>query len=408
MTWFRRKGAATPAAGKSATTATSATTGPTAAKPKKSALREWLDAILFAAVVAVLLRTFLLEAFFIPTPSMERSMLVGDFLFVSKLHYGPRLPMTPLAIPFVHNKLPFSNVKSFLDWIQLPYVRIPGFVNIDRNDVVVFNYPADDIKPNNPELGPVTIPTLKENYIKRCVGIPGDTIQVINQVLYVNGQPAETKPTMQASYLVRVNGEPLNPIALEKLGFRKLPQCMGYSNEIPSTTCDLNGNWSHRGNNIYAMQMTPDIAEQLKSFDNVVQVERAITPVGAFIEAIYPQDVAQFPWNADNYGPVGIPQKGATIQLTPRNIALYQRCIVAYEGHTLEQKEGKTYIDGAEASSYTFGMDYYWMMGDNRNNSEDSRFFGFVPEDHIVGKPLLVLFSFEGGFRGERFFSTVK
>lgn len=366
-----------------------------APKKKKSALREWLDALVFAGIAAMIIRTFLLEAFMIPSASMERSLLVGDFLFVSKFHYGTRLPMVPLAVPFVHNRIPFTQSRSFLDWIQLGYARLPGISSIKRGNVVVFNYPADDINPNNPALGSIDIPSVKENYIKRCVALPGDTLRVIDGQVYINGKPEVNPPLMQQAYNVRTNGKPFNPKALEKLGFRTNPG-------------DPNMDWRGLDQGLYEFFMTDSVANLLRKFSNVVEIRRDTMPVGIAREDIFPYDIKAFPYNTDFVGPILIPKKGLTIPLDARNSMLYKRCIEVYEGHAYEIKEGKAYVDGKLAENYTFDMDYYYMMGDNRRNSQDSRVWGFVPEDHIVGKPLFIFLSREGGkIRWNRFFKGI-
>jgi signal peptidase I len=366
-------------------------------KPKKSALREWVDAIVWAGGAALIIRTFVFEAFMIPTASMERSLMVGDFLFVSKFHYGTRLPMIPLCVPFVHNKLPFANAKSYLNWIELPYFRLPGITDVKRNDVVVFNYPADDIRPNNPDLGPVEEPSMKENYIKRCVAIPGDTFEIRQQQIYINGKKGENPENYQYRYLVRTKpGDSFNPKRLlEEYGYRD-----------PG---DHNSNWGLApGADSYWLLMTNDMAKQFTSMPNVLEVRRDSMPQAMADQEIYPQDAAHYPWNLDNYGPMVVPKKGDSVKLSIYNISFYARIIHNYEKHELDVVNGKILIDKKETDSYTFEMDYYFMMGDNRNNSLDGRYWGFVPENHIVGKPVLVVFSLENGIRWERIFSSIK
>lgn len=382
---------------------TEAKTETATAKKPKSALREWFDALVWAAGAAILIRTFFMEAFMIPTSSMERSLLVGDFLFVSKFHYGARLPMAPLSIPFVHNKLPLVNVKSYLDWVTFPYYRLPGTSEVKRGEPFVFNYPADDITPNNPDLGPVDVPSMKENYIKRCVAIPGDTLMIDSQQVYINGKPVANPPLMQHPYVVTTNGEPFNYTrTLKKLYFRETR-----NEEYPGFD-QPNYNYIKRDNFHYEMMMTDDVAEQIRKMDNVKSVKRNVDPKGVRRMELYPGN-SKFPWNLDYYGPIVLPKKGMTLKLDTTNIHIYKRCIQAYEGHQLEAKPDGIYIDGKKADSYTFAMDYYFGMGDNRHNSQDSRFWGFVPESHIVGKPVLVLFSIEGflGFRWNRFFKSI-
>ncbi|GIV44148.1 MAG: signal peptidase I [Bacteroidia bacterium] len=366
-------------------------------QPPKSKLREWLDALIWAGGAALLIRTFLLEAFMIPTSSMERTMMVGDFLFVSKFHYGPRVPMTFLSVPFVHNKLPFVNVPSFLEWIRIPYMRLPGFTDIKRNDIVVFNYPADDIKPNNPELGPIRIPSFKENYIKRCVAQAGDTLEIRDGQVFINGQPGWNPPDMQFQYYVLTEGG-LSYDYLKKLGFR------------PENSDNFNWRQTHIPN-VYEMFLTDSIKNILSVWPNIKKIEKSIMPRFSENDTVPIQRISNieffpnhpdFHWNLDQFGPLYLPKRGDKIPITLKNLPLYQRCIEAYEGHHLKVENGKIFIDGKETHEYTFEMNYYFMMGDNRYNSQDSRFWGMVPEDHIIGKPLFVLFSIERGIRWNR------
>ena len=369
-----------------------------APKPPKPWWREWLDAMVFAGGLALIVRTFLFEAFMIPTSSMERSLMVGDFLVVSKFHYGIRLPMAPVAVPFVHNRLPLSHSKSFIEAVRLPYLRLPGFVDIKRNDPVVFNYPADDIRPNDTALGPVFNPAMKENYIKRCVAIPGDLLEIRNLQVYINGKPGWNPPQRQYRYTVTTNGEGFNPKNLEKLGFR-MPRRGEYQR-------DPNANFDFEGG--LRFDLTPELVETFKGYDNVRSVERLPFPARMAMPGIYPQNYVRYPWNLDNFGPLRLPKRGMKMKIDTSNIDLYRRCIEAYERHKVEVKDGKVYIDDKAATEYTFEMDYYFMMGDNRDNSLDSRFWGMVPEDHIVGKPVLVFFSKERGIRWERLFMLIK
>lgn len=367
---------------------------PNTAKKKKTVVREWTDAIIFAVVAATIIRGLFLEAFTIPTPSMEKSLLVGDFLFVSKVNYGPRMPNTPLAFPFAHHTMPIVNTKSYLEWIHLPYFRIPGFQDIKRNDVVVFNYPEGDtvalnmqdrsyydlvreygwdVVNNNPaEFGEVVYRPVdkRENYIKRCIAVAGDTIQIKNTLVYLNGKPAQTPEKGQTTYLVKTNAD-FNKRSLDKL-------------DVEGGRTSLAGD--------YIFNMTTDARAQMKTFANVQLITPNINRSGS--DRVYPHNAA-LNWNEDNFGPLVVPAAGMTIDLNKDNLERYERCIRIYEGNQLEQKPDGVYINGAKATKYTFKMNYYFMMGDNRHNSLDSRFWGFVPEDHVVGKALFVWMSWD-------------
>ena len=377
---------------------------------------EWVNAVIFATVVATLVHIFVFQMYVIPTSSMEKSLLIGDYLYVSKVTYGPQMPNTPLSFPFVHHTMPFSQTKkSFSEAIKWPYHRLKGLRPIRRNDVVVFNFPAGDTvllenqsvtyydvlrsyeasfgkeegrRRLNAEYTVISRPVDKrENYIKRCIALPGDSLEIRNGEAWINGKPQEPVPGLQYQYVVQT-AAPFTQYALEKLGIR-----------------EYSGNGS-----VYYMWITDEVAERLRGMKNVTMVRRYYYALNT---DVFPQwDEPR--WSQDNYGPIWIPKRGATVALTPENLPLYERIITAYEGHTLEQRDGVILIDGAPADSYTFGMDYYWMMGDNRHNSADSRFWGFVPEDHIVGKASFVWLSldadksFPSNIRWERLFSKVR
>lgn len=332
---------------------------------RKSAAREWIDAAIFAIIAATIIRTFIVEAYTIPTSSMESSLLVGDFLFVSKMSYGARVPNTPLSFPFVHNTMPLVGGKSYLEWIKIGYHRMPGFGKIKRGDCVVFNYPAEEME------RPVD---KKENYIKRCMGLPGESLSVDEKVVRINGKAVSQPKKVQYSYSVTTNGSGFNMAALMKKDVR---------------IADVKGNGVN-----FLFFMTEDVAKEISTFGNIVSMTRNDLPKNTGDNSVYtanPNNV----WNVDNYGPVLIPAKGLVVKLDSTNIGLYRIPIEKYEHNKLEERNGQIVINGTPATSYTFKMDYYFMMGDNRHNSADSRIWGFVPEDHIVGKAVFVWMSWE-------------
>ena len=384
---------------------------------KKSSAREWLDAAAFAVVAATIIRTFVFEAYTIPTPSEEKTLLVNDFLFVSKSTYGPRIPNTPIAMPFVHHTIPGLNIKSYVEWIHIPYTR--WFASpVKRNDAVVFNFPVNDTLINDEEnfgskvtyydevrrLGRdrvwqdygniiITRPVDKrENFIKRCVGIAGDTIQIINGKLHINGKPEDYFPQSERNYILDVP----QGTFLDEEGFHNLGIMVRDSQQ----------DFQQLNNTKYAVNITNEERAKLNLPKGYVLTEYIREHENNLFP--YYTDTAGKNWSADNYGPLWIPKKNISIPLTPDNIIRYQRCIEVYEGNTFENKGGKYFINGKEAVSYTFKMDYFWMMGDNRHHSLDSRYWGFVPEDHVVGKASLIWFSWENGPRWKRLFRWIK
>ena len=424
-------------------------------RPKKTSARSWGDALIFAVAAAYIIRACWFELYTIPTSSMESSLMIGDFLSVSKIAYGVRVPQTPVAVPFIHNKLPKTEVKSYSEVVKLPYIRSRALKPVRNNDVVVFNYPDGDTvvverqaesyyaivrefetmfnpdastteknslfrryppeyiqqmrlkypgayKPGKgrevvwSEYKVITRPVDKrENYVKRCIGIPGDKLEVRDCQVYINGQKAVNPDRIQFMYLVsHPNGLQLSKKERKSLNI----------NEEDMQQVDIN-------RYVYRLNAEQKKLIEKKGFD----VQLLSDDAGKYDPDIFPHD-SNYRWNKDFFGPLTIPQKGMTVQLTPDNISLYEKVIRNYEGHDLKVDGDRILIDGQEATSYTFAMDYYFMMGDNRHNSADSRFWGFVPEDHIVGKASIVWLSIDkfktwsdkGKVRWKRMFKKIR
>lgn len=372
----------------------------------------WVEAIVFAVVAATLIRTYFVEMYVIPTGSMEKTLLVGDCIGVSKVAYGPKMPNTPLSVPFIHNTFPGSTKKSYLEWIKRPYKRLAGLDTIKRGDVVVFNYPeGDTVAVVNPQANYyqlvraygrenlmsqteiMTHPVDKrDNYIKRAVAIHGDTLSIRNGVLWVNSKMVEPAPRSEMIY--NVKGEKITVPFLESIGVDR--EEIAYSDTY----------------RIWQMPLYEEQVEKLRKSPEVMTVQKVV--FSQVEPDIFPHDTVRYGWSLDNFGPLWVPQKGATVKLTLDNLPLYHRIIKNYEGHSLEVRDSLIMIDGKAADSYTFAMNYYFMMGDNRHQSLDSRYWGFVPEDHIVGKAWFVLFntdkrrSFPSNIRWERTFMSIK
>lgn len=445
-------------------------------KSENAAVRgvmSWVDAIVFALVAVYFVNIYLFQNYQIPSSSLEKSLLVGDFLYVSKVSYGPRVPNTPLSMPLAQHTLPVFNCKSYIEWPRWKYKRVPGFGRVKLNDIVVFNFPAGDtvatnfqqtdfyslaysegqrVYPkqvnmdsltrqqqravydlyyaagrnlilSNPQMygKVITRPVdRRENYVKRCVGLPGDTLQIKEGQVYIDGQAIENPEGLQFNYFVQTTGPLIPENLFRELGISKDDQWLmdeswtTYFSSIGLNHRDAQGKLTPT----YHLPLTEAMYRQLEANKKLISgIRRATTPINELITGVpdktYPLNLHSS-WTRDNYGPIWIPAKGTTITLTDDNLPIYERCITAYEGNKLERRADGLYINGQKTDTYTFQMDYYWMMGDNRHNSADSRYWGFVPEDHVVGKPLVVWLSLDkdrgwldGKIRWSRLFKWV-
>ncbi|GMO32312.1 MAG: S26 family signal peptidase [Candidatus Azobacteroides pseudotrichonymphae] len=402
-------------------------------------IAEWIDAIVFALIAVYFVHVFIFQHYEIPTSSLEKTLLVGDYLFVSKIDYGPRIPNTPLAFPMTHNTLPIINTKSYSNYPHWNYKRLRGLGKVKRGDIVVFNFPAGDtVASNYPDydyynlvdqlgwerinkekstFGKIISRPVdrKENFVKRCIGMPGDSLQIINNIVQINGKALPTPKYAQFNYFIETKSGLLSEKQFRKLGVSKEDQFLcnksinaSFVFKFLDIKPDKNGDF----NPVYRIPLTREALIFLKRSGWVKSIR--VEPE-SFGGNTYPYKY-DMGWTRDNFGPIWIPKKGATIVLNEKNLALYKRCIVNYEGNTLRQDNNqKIFINEKRTNTYTFNYDYYFMMGDNRHNSLDSRAWGFVPEDHIVGKPLLILMSIDkdrnwcgGKIRWNRIFRPIK
>ena len=416
-------------------------------KPKTS-FGETISSILFAIVAATIVHNYVIQPYIIPTGSLEKSLLIGDFLFVSKFHYGARVPMTAISLPMVHDTIPLLKTRSYLKKPQLPYLRLPGVKKIKRNEIVVFSWPADTVRQFFVKEKRVDKPIdKKSNYVKRCVGVPGDTLEILNGFVYTNGSKnilpdrAKVQYTHYAYSQKGVSSRKLSSkgysdytrtYKIENISETTYKQILPYIIGRKGNTIEdfrvITGSKGLPTKLIYKtglkvseiLELKKEItltlreAENLRKVQEIDSVVRRINQVKVPNEAFFPNKVP-FDWNEDNFGPIVVPQTGMTVDLNQKNLSIYKKIIGEYEGNTLELNQQGVKINGEYSSKYTFKKDYYWMMGDNRHKSEDSRFWGFVPDDHIVGKPVFIWFSIKGindgiknwKVRWDRVFTTV-
>ncbi|WP_373018169.1 signal peptidase I, partial [Muriicola sp.] len=393
----------------------------------KSSSGEWVSSIVFAVVAATLVHTYFIQPYVIPTGSLERTLRIGDLLFVSKFHYGARTPMTTIAAPMVHDTLPGLGIRSYLKKPQLPYFRLPGFTKVDRNDIVVFSWPADTVRAFfKKEAGVVKPIDKKSNYVKRCVGLPGDSLEIRDGFVYIDGEQLVLSDRAKPQYdymLYARNGvssrllldvgvsefnrtyvaQSLNPqqlMALRSAGFvvygqNNPPVILTDSKGIPAEVIrGLGLSLREITDRERQATLTDEMAAELRANSQIDSVVKILEPKGAPGYNIFPQS-PDYPWNNDNFGPIFIPAKGSTVALNVKVLPLYKKIIRDYEGNTIGVSGNQVLVNGEVAREYTFKQDYYWMMGDNRDHSEDSRTWGYVPENHIVGTPIFIWLSFD-------------
>lgn len=398
----------------------------------------WVDAIVYALILVYFIFLYVGQNYQIPSSSLEKSLLVGDYLWVNKMVYGPRVPNTPLHFPLAQNTLPVLGCKSYIETPQWDYHRLKGFRKVERNDIVVFNFPAGDtvaLKVQNPDYYTLcaTVPggresiwgnkerfgdvvyrpvDRRENYVKRCIGLPGETLKIVNDVVYIDGNPIEEPKNTQYNYFIQTDGRFITDDVWNELGVSvdDRNRVVVDSNESVAGAASLGLKINIDGsvNPIYQSPLTKEMKSRLENMKWITAIVKV--PDTEYI-TMYPI-THEYGWTRANYGEVWIPAKGQSIKLTLENLPVYERCIKNYEGNDLQVKNGSIFINGKETDEYTFKMDYYWMMGDNRDNSADSRYWGFVPEDHIVGSPVFVIISFDkdkslfnGGIRWSRIFA---
>ena len=413
----------------------------------KTALGEWISSIIFAVILATIVHTYFIQPYIIPTGSLEKSLLVGDFLFVSKFHYGARVPQTAISFPMVHDTIVGTGIRSYLNKPQIPYLRLPGFEKIKRNEIVTFSWPADTVRQFFVKEKGVKKPIdKKSNYVKRCVAIPADTLEIRNGQIFINGEksimPYRAKPIfnytlyndegISISKLSKANLKIDRKFRVKDITQKKFDMIRPYVKRLVSNSpdnftiiTDHNGipyNVRSKGRIVLTeisgrnmdVFLTEKEAKTIENSNLVDSIVRNFKKIKSYNTQYFPNDI-KFNWNEDNFGPIIIPMKGEKIVLNKNNLPLYKKLIRDYEKNSLELINGSIVINGLKTNEYTFKQDYYWMMGDNRYRSEDSRSWGFVPEDHIVGKPVFIWMSIDGindgiknwKIRWDRVFTTV-